>query len=161
MPVHEIIHATAVRLPAYDAPFVPAAVDQGVAVVLRGPSGSGKSDLALRLIARYGARLIADDQTVLRAPAKQVICEAPPEIAGMIEVRGLGLLKLDSCGGAPVALVVDLVARDAVPRLPEDDHVVLCNIKVARLQLHAFDDSTPDKIVAALAVVKRPELVIR
>ena len=161
MSVTETVHATAVRLPAYAAPFVPDGQGGGVAVLLRGVSGSGKSDLALRLIARYGARLIADDQTVLRAPARQLLCEAPPEIAGMIEVRGLGLLKMESCGGAPVALVVDLVARAAVPRLPEDDHVVLCNIKVARLQLHAFDDSTPDKIVAALAVVKRPELVIR
>ena len=161
MPVHDTIHATAVRLPAYDAPFVAADGDHGVAVVLRGPSGSGKSDLALRLIARYGAQLIADDQLHLRAPARQLLCEAPAALAGLIEVRGLGLMRLDHSAGAPVALVVDLVARADVPRLPENDSVMLCNIAVPRLSLHAFDDSTPDKIIAALAVVKNPQLVIR
>ena len=161
MPVHDTIHATAVRLPAYDAPFVKAAGEGSVAVILRGPSGSGKSDLALRLIARCGAALIADDQVILRAPARQLLCEAPPALAGLIEVRGLGLLRLGHHGGAPVALVVDLVARADVPRLPEADSVMLCNIDVPRLQLHAFDDSTPDKIIAALAVVKNPQLVIR
>lgn len=161
MPVQETLHATAVRLPVYDAPFTPVQGGQGVAVLLRGASGSGKSDLALRLIARFGAGLISDDQVLLRAPARQVLCEAPPEIAGMIEVRGLGLLRLEAAAPAPVALVVDLVAREAVPRLPEDDHVVLCNIAVPCLKLHAFDASTPDKIIAALAVVKNPQLVIR
>lgn len=161
MPAQDLLHATAVRLPAYSAPFVSEEGGVGSAVILRGPSGSGKSDLALRLIARHGARLIADDQVALRAPARQVFCEAPAALAGLIEVRGVGLVRLDAHAGAPVALVVDLVARNEVPRLPEADTVMLCNIAVARLRLHAFDDSTPDKIIAALAVVKRPELVIR
>ena len=161
MSVRDTLHATALRLPVFDAPFVRNDGDAGVAVLLRGPSGSGKSDLALRLIARYGAQLISDDQVIIRAPAKQLLCEAPPELAGMIEVRGLGLLRLDAHTGAPVALLVDLVARADVPRLPENDTVTLCNIAIPRLKLHAFDDGTPDKIIAALAVVKNPELVIR
>lgn len=161
MSLRETIHATAVRLPVYTAPFDAGIGDHGVAVVLRGPSGSGKSDLALRLIARYRATLIADDQVMLRAPAQHVLCEAPAALAGLIEVRGLGLLKLETHTGVPLALVVDLVARDEVPRLPPEESVTLCNIAVPRLKLHAFDDSTLDKIIAALAVVKNPELVIR
>src|SRR5262249_10210087 len=63
------------------------------AVLLRGPSGAGKSDLALRLIDR-GARLIADDQTHLARKGRALVATAPPAIAGMIEVRGIGIVKL-------------------------------------------------------------------
>lgn len=161
MPFSPTIHATAVCLPSYRAPFVVDEASADCAVVLRGPSGSGKSDLALRLIARYGARLIADDQVAVREDNGQVLCAAPAAIAGLLEVRGLGLLAVGAHPGAAAALVVDLVAREAVTRLPGDETAVLCNITLPCLRLHAFDDSTPDKIIAALAVVKRPELVIR
>ena len=62
-------------------------------MLLRGPSGAGKSDLALRLI-EAGARLIADDQTELAREGKTVIARAPARIAGLIEARGLGIVKL-------------------------------------------------------------------
>lgn len=155
------MHATAVYLRGCAAPFLPDHPLGDVAVILRGPSGSGKSDLALRLMARYGATLIADDQVVLSTIAGQLVCAAPAAIQGLLEVRGLGLIKTAHQAKAPVALVVDLVARVDVPRLPEDATVTLCNIAVPFLKLHAFDDTTPDKIVTALAVVKHPELVIR
>src|SRR5437588_5560986 len=80
----------------------------GRGVLLRGPSGSGKSDLALRLI-DAGARLVADDQTELRRDGDAIIARAPPTIAGMIEVRGLGIVRIEALPAAPVALLVDLV----------------------------------------------------
>src|SRR5215470_5542533 len=91
------------------------------AVLLRGPSGAGKSDLALRLM-ETGWRLVADDQTELSRQGRQVIATAPGRIAGMIEARGLGIVKV---GGdqlvrrAPVALLVDLAQPDRIERLPE------------------------------------------
>ena len=65
----------------------------GCAVLLRGPSGSGKSDLALRLI-DGGARLVADDRAEISLRQRRLVVNAPPEIAGLIEVRGLGVLEL-------------------------------------------------------------------
>ena len=64
----------------------------GVGVLLRGPPGSGKSDLALRLISD-GARLVADDRAELTVDSGQITVSPPSEIAGLIEVRGLGVLR--------------------------------------------------------------------
>ena len=91
---------------------------EGTAVLLRGPSGSGKSDLALRLI-DGGARLVADDRVDLVREEGRIVASAPARIAGLIEVRGLGVYKIGAVGGAPLGLVVDLVPAEAVERLPE------------------------------------------
>src|SRR5690242_15181364 len=90
----------------------------GVGVLLRGPPGSGKSDLALRLIDR-GARLVADDQTELRREGAAVLASAPPSIAGRIEVRGVGILELPQAPSVALGLVVDLVPAADIERLPE------------------------------------------
>jgi serine kinase of HPr protein (carbohydrate metabolism regulator) len=89
------------------------------AVLLLGPPGSGKSDLALRLI-QGGWTLVADDQCVLRSAGEALRVEAPAALRGMLEVRGLGIFE-----GLPVAasdvvlrLAVRLVPPDTVPRLP-------------------------------------------
>ncbi|KEP69178.1 serine kinase [Thioclava dalianensis] len=92
----ENIHATAVALDA----------ERGV--LIRGASGSGKSQLALRLMA-FGARLVSDDRTDLRSDdAGQLIASAPPELAGRIEARGVGILRADALSQARVTLCVDL-----------------------------------------------------
>ena len=84
----------------------------GGAVVLRGPPGSGKSDLGLRLI-DGGGRLVADDQVRLDVIKGSVVAGAPPSIAGKIEVRGLGVIDLPEesiRARANVVLIADLVA---------------------------------------------------
>src|SRR5258708_9931888 len=86
------------------------------AVLLRGPSGSGKSDLALRLI-EAGARLIADDQTVLVRQGEVVIAGPPARIAGLIEARGVGIVKLGRdqlVRRAAVALLIDLAQAERI-----------------------------------------------
>jgi serine kinase of HPr protein (carbohydrate metabolism regulator) len=97
----------------------------GRGVLIAGASGAGKSDLAMRLIDR-GAALVADDYVSLRAEGGQVIAAAPAAIAGLIELRGVGLLTLPYLAQAPVALVVDL---DLAPeRLPEAKTRELCGV---------------------------------
>ncbi len=88
----------------------------GRALLIRGPSGAGKSALALELMAR-GAVLVADDRTVLTRAAETVSAAPPPTIAGMIEARGLGLLRVPYATDIPVTAVVDLDA-DESERLP-------------------------------------------
>jgi serine kinase of HPr protein (carbohydrate metabolism regulator) len=121
----------------------------GLGVLLRGPSGSGKSDLALRLI-DGGARLVADDRVVIMPRDGRLFASAPAVLAGKLEIRGLGIETLPATPEAPVALIVDLVDAAAVERLPEPCTETIMNIRVARLAFAAFDASTPAKIRAAL-----------
>src|SRR5690348_8948521 len=87
------------------------AIDGG-GVPLRGASGSGKSDQALRLI-DGGGRLVADDQSELRGAGDAIIASAPPTIAGRIEIRGIGIVPSPAVT-APLRLVIDLVPPEAV-----------------------------------------------
>src|SRR5262249_13315182 len=118
-----------------------------------GPSGAGKSDLALRLIEK-GARLIADDQTHLARKGRSLIATAPPALAGMIEVRGIGIVKLQRrqlLGEAPLVLLVDLVRPEEVERLPDPAHETLNDVKLPRLALAPFEISSVTKLLLAFA----------
>ena len=90
---------------------------QGQAVLITGRSGSGKSDLALRLIDR-GFTLVSDDRTILRKDGKKLVASAPDTIKGKIEVRGVGILEMEAVPSAPVVLVVELATE--IERLPDD-----------------------------------------
>jgi serine kinase of HPr protein (carbohydrate metabolism regulator) len=135
------IHGTAVALG-----------DDGV--LLRGPSGSGKSDLALRLI-DGGARLVADDQTELRDSGEAVRMSAPPSIAGQLEIRGLGIVAVPHCAAAPLRLVVDLVPPERTERLPEPAWCRYFSHEIALLALAPFEASAPAKVRAAVAALSR------
>jgi serine kinase of HPr protein (carbohydrate metabolism regulator) len=123
------------------------------AVLLRGPSGSGKSDLALRLI-DDGARLIADDQTHVAKKGHALIASPPPALAGMLEVRGVGIAKLARgrlMASAPLALLVDLVRAEEVERMPEPTIETMQDIALPRLALAPFEASAVAKLRLALA----------
>lgn len=122
----------------------------GEGVLLRGPSGSGKSDLALRLI-DGGARLVADDQTELTCSSSFLIARSPDSIAGRMEVRGVGILKVPSVRSSPLRLVVDLVSAERVERLPESRFCQYLQCSLPLLELAAFEASAPAKIRLALA----------
>lgn len=124
----------------------------GRGILLRGPSGSGKSDLALRLI-DSGARLVADDQVELRRDGRQVLARSPMAIAGRIEIRGLGIVPLPHVETAPLRAVVDLVAPQAVERMPEPRMVTLLDIELPAVSLAPFEASAVAKLrrFAALA----------
>jgi RNase adaptor protein for sRNA GlmZ degradation len=121
----------------------------GRGVLLRGASGAGKSDLALRLLGE-GARLVADDVVALAARAGRLIARAAPDLAGKIEVRGLGIVPLAALTEAEIALVVDLVEASAIERLPEPQTETILGIALPRLALAPFAASAPVKLRLAL-----------
>jgi len=130
------------------------AVD-GRAVLIAGPSGSGKSDLALRLI-DGGAVLVADDQTLLRRRGAALLARSPATIAGRIEVRGLGIVTVPHLDEAPVALHVDLVDPTAIERLPLPETRVILGVPVPILRLAPFQASAAAKLrLAAMRVARQ------
>ncbi len=122
----------------------------GVALLLRGPSGAGKSDLALRLL-EAGAELVADDRTQLRCDDGLLIASAPEQLRGLLEVRGLGPVRVPAAVTAPVALIVDLVPLQDVPRLPEPRYENILDVTLPCLSLYAFEASAAIKAGWALA----------
>ncbi len=126
----------------------------GSGVLLRGPAGSGKSDLALRLI-DGGARLVADDQVALTARDGRLFARPPETIAGNIEARGIGVMTLPHDGEAPVALVIDLVAPDLVERMPEPARCRYLGIELPLVALAAFEASAPAKVRLAVSAARR------
>jgi HPr kinase/phosphorylase len=132
----------------------------GAGVLLRGQSGSGKSDLALRLI-DDGAVLIADDQVELRVEEGAIVAVSPASIAGLLEVRGLGIVRLRSGGSAKVMLIADLVAPDVIDRMPEPGCCTLLGVDVRRVSLAPFWASAPAFVRAALVTASNPDLLVQ
>ena len=131
------------------------------AALLRGDSGCGKSDLALRFLALPGEgelrpALVADDQVWVEGSGDgQAMASAPDTIGGMIEVRGLGIAEMPFLGEALLVLVCDLVEADAVPRMPPDpwERTILAGVPIPSLKLSAFEVSAPLKLKMALLQV--------
>ena len=124
-------------------------------ILLRGPSGSGKSDLALRII-DAGARLVADDQTELNLRGSALRMRAPATLAGLIEVRGLGIVRLPFVQDVALRLVVDLVPHAAVERLPEPRFVELLGVSVPLLEMAPFAASAVAKLRLAVKTLASP-----
>ena len=122
----------------------------GRAVLIGGRPGTGKSDLSLRLIDR-GAVLISDDYTIVRRTKEGALAGAPATILGKIELRGVGLVELETAQDVPVALFVDL---DETPeRLPEPGETrLVAGVAIPVLRLAGLEASAPLKVEAALAL---------
>ena len=121
----------------------------GRGVLLLGASGSGKSDLALRLIDR-GAELVSDDGTAVEARDGRLYASSGPNIAGRIEVRGLGIVAKPARAEAPLALAV--VLDQAVPRMPAETLPVrlIEGVALPLLALAPFESSAPVKLEQGL-----------
>lgn len=145
----ERIHASCVAL-------------DGAGVLIRGPSGAGKSELALRLIDQPGfgigkrlmqAALVADDQVELLSGGGQLTARAPVALAGLLEIRGLGIVRLEALASAPVRLVVDLTGPGE--RLPgfASQRVEIAGVALPILRLEPGSPAAPARIRAAMAVL--------
>jgi serine kinase of HPr protein (carbohydrate metabolism regulator) len=120
----------------------------GRAVLILGISGSGKSDLALRLIDR-GFTLVSDDQTVVQKRGERLYASAPATIAGKLEIRGLGIVDMPAVGDVAVALAVELTS--AIQRLPDDSRErMICGLGVPLISIDALTASAPSKVAIAL-----------
>ena len=131
----ETLHASTVAL-------------DGRAVIISGPSGSGKSDLALRLLDR-GFVLVSDDQTVVKKDGERLIATAPPTIAGKLEVRGIGIVEMERAENVPIALAVELTSE--IQRLPDDSRQrPILGISLPLVTIDAMTASAPSKVAIAL-----------
>jgi serine kinase of HPr protein (carbohydrate metabolism regulator) len=131
----ETVHASTVAL-------------DGRAVLISGPSGSGKSDLALRLLDR-GFTLVSDDQTIVSRDGDRLLASAPPNIAGKLEIRGIGIVEMERLDDVPVALIVELTSD--IERLPDDSRErPVLGVALPVISIDAMTASAPSKVAVAL-----------
>lgn len=134
LPSSEMLHASTVAI-------------DGQAILITGVSGSGKSDLALRLIDR-GATLVSDDYTLLTRVDAMLMASSPATTKGKLEVRGIGIVNCDVLDTAPAALIVRI---DEVPlRMPDDDVQNIIGVAIPVIALAPFEASAPIKVELAL-----------
>ena len=145
----DVMHATCVAIRGYGA-------------LLHGPSGSGKSDLALRLIhLRHSSLqvagqpvavdLVADDQVIVASCGGRLRAGAPSTLAGLLEVRGLGILSFPYVHDCEIGLSVKLVHNDDVDRLPDPaPWMDVLGHRLPLIKIAPFEASAPLKVVLAI-----------
>ena len=136
----ERIHATCV-------------VIKGQGVLLRGAPGSGKSDLALRLI-EDGAGLVADDYTEVFKDGDELVGRAPDTIEGLLELRGIGIVRMPFAGDAAISALFDLMPLSDIDRLPDRESETVQGVELPLYRVHAFDASAPAKVRWALKALQ-------
>ena len=124
---------------------------EGSGVLLRGPSGSGKSDLALRLI-DAGGRLVADDYTDVSEVGGWLVATAPPKVHGLLEVRGIGIIRLQAKPSARLIACVDLVPIDKIERMPVPEDVRILGVSLPRFVVCAAEPSSVAKVALVVRI---------
>ena len=124
----------------------------GSGILIRGLSGTGKSDLALRLISD-GAQLVADDQVTIDNVNGSIIAWAPPSLKGLLEVRGIGIIRMPSLHSVPIRLLVDLNQHENIQRIPNNKVTKLAGVNISKIDLWAFETSAVAKVKIALDLV--------
>jgi serine kinase of HPr protein (carbohydrate metabolism regulator) len=131
-----------------------AALVAGKGVLIRGVSGAGKSSLLLALMTAAGAMLVSDDRVELEAEDGGLVARAPDAIAGLMEVRGVGIVRKPHAPSAMIDLVVDLLPLAECPRMPDPPTVTLCGAAVPRIFVAIGTHDGVARVTAALARTK-------
>lgn len=140
-----IIHATLVSIDGYG-------------VLLQGRSGSGKSDLALRLIENKKAVLVADDEVIISIRNGKIVGKAPENLKGLLEIRGVGIRKYPSKQEEIVNYVIQLKDDPSmIERMPKNNAEIIFGVEIQRFDLYAKESSASDKIMAILFRAKPDE----
>ena len=141
----DTIHATLVQL-------------FGFGVLLRGPSNSGKSSIALRLLdeaeqSRTQCHLIADDQVILVSETDHLVGKAPDNLFGKIEMRGVGIIEVEARHECMIDLVIDLVPHQSLERMPDEklDFVTISGVEIRRISIA---ERNPDASVIIRTILK-------
>ena len=131
----EMVHASTVAI-------------DGRAVLITGASGAGKSDLSLRLI-DHGFTLVSDDQTIVKRDGDRLIASPPPQLAGKLEIRGIGIVDMAYESDVPVALLVELASE--IQRLPDDSRErPFLGVALPLVSVDAMTASAASKVALAL-----------
>lgn len=147
----ERVHGTAVAL-------------GGRAALIRGPSGAGKSDLAFRCLGlgtsalvREPVKLVSDDQVILKQDGEGLLASAPATLLGKLEVRGLGILEVDTVAEANLVLIVDLIRDGSIERYPDPwPSAQIMGFDIPLVRLFPYESSSPLKLLAAIDMAPRP-----
>ncbi len=132
----------------------------GTGLLITGSSGSGKSDLCLRLIDQ-GAKLIADDQTIIENQNGQLKARCPDTIKGLLEIRGIGIVEMPFIYETNINLKLSLRAFDQIDRMPEKITELIENIEIPVYYLDAFSDSSIIKVKTLLQIQNKQRKLIR
>ena len=135
-----MIHSTAISL-------------NGDGILIKGPSGSGKTDLALRLI-ESGGKLISDDQVIIKKKAERLFLSSPKELNGLMQLSGIGIVKVDYVQNIPLELVVKLQPYNVLDPFPINREEFIKDLSIPALNLYSFAVSATSKIKIALGVQK-------
>jgi HPr kinase/phosphorylase len=121
-------------------------------LIIRGASGVGKSDLVLRLLVEHGATLVADDQVLLHVLGGAIVASAPVNLAGLVEVRGQGIVRFPHKAKTKIHAIIDLVPLAEIERLPEKSELetTLLGINLPYLKLWGEAASAPARIALFL-----------
>ena len=124
----------------------------GRGILFLGDSGAGKSDLSLRMITSFGAKLVADDRVDIKITNDKVIAAAPDILKGLLEVRGIGIISLPPQDSVEVNLVVNLTTAQ-LERLPEKSFYEIAGVSLPQISLNPFEISAPAKVLAAISLL--------
>ncbi|MAV88757.1 MAG: hypothetical protein CMM67_11010 [Rhodospirillaceae bacterium] len=123
----------------------------GDGILIKGPSGSGKTDLALRLI-ESGGKLISDDQVIIKRKAKKLFLSSPEGLNGLMQLPGIGIVKVDHVQNIPLELVVKLQPYNVLEPFPINNQEFIEDFSIPSLNLYSFAISATAKIKIALDV---------
>ena len=126
----------------------------GYGVLFRGPPGSGKSDLALRMI-NFGAQLVSDDQVCLTRRNDNIFMSSPPTIRNSLEVRGIGIVDTIAQKEAPLILVLNMLPNNVTSRMPIWQLCTFFDIKVPAVEFAPFEISAHLKVKLAINLARK------